>query len=211
MSHDPDAASHAEPDPATVGSHASPDPAAVGSPGEPDAVGVGSPGEPDPAAVESRRRFLSRISLALSGLAAAVVSVPILAYLLSPLLRPAANQWRDVGAVTDFLIGQTVEVALEDPSPLPWAGQTALTAVWLRRIGPTEFVAYGVYCTHLGCPVNWRAEAELFLCPCHGGVYYADGTVAGGPPPRRLGQYEVRVANGSRVEILTRPLTFSHS
>jgi menaquinol-cytochrome c reductase iron-sulfur subunit len=201
MSHDPSTGggSPGAPDLAGVDSHASTEP------------GAGSHDVPDHAAVESRRRFLSRISLALSGLAAAVVSVPILAYLLSPLLRPAANQWRDVGAVSDFQIGQTVEVALEDPSPLPWAGQTALTAVWLRRIGPTEFVAYGVYCTHLGCPVNWRAEAELFLCPCHGGVYYADGTVAGGPPPRRLGQYEVRVANGARVEILTRPLTFSHS
>ena len=47
----------------------------------------------------SRRRFLSRVSLALSGLAAAVVSVPILAYLLSPLLQPSPDQWRDVGLV----------------------------------------------------------------------------------------------------------------
>ena len=45
----------------------------------------------DDEALVSRRRFLSRISLALSGLAAAVVSVPIIAYLLSPLSprRPA--------------------------------------------------------------------------------------------------------------------------
>ena len=49
--------------------------------------------------VLTRRRFLSRISLALSGLAAAVVSVPIIAYLLSPLLQAAPEQWRDVGLV----------------------------------------------------------------------------------------------------------------
>jgi menaquinol-cytochrome c reductase iron-sulfur subunit len=167
--------------------------------------------QPDEAAVISRRRFLNRLSLALSGLAAAVVSVPIVAYLLSPLLRPAPNEWRDVGGVDDFRIGETREVAFEEPSPLPWAGQTALTAVWLRRIGEVEFMAFGLNCTHLGCPVNWRAEAELFLCPCHGGVYYADGTVAGGPPPHRLGQYDVRIANGARVEILTQPLTFTNS
>jgi menaquinol-cytochrome c reductase iron-sulfur subunit len=165
----------------------------------------------DDAAVLSRRRFLSRISLALSGLAGAVVSVPIVAYLLSPLLRPAPNEWRDVGSVDDFRVGDTVEVAFEEPSPLPWAGQTARTAVWLRRTGAREFVAFGLNCTHLGCPVNWRAEAELFLCPCHGGVYYADGSVAGGPPPRRLGQYDVRIANGVRVQIMTRPLTFTHT
>jgi menaquinol-cytochrome c reductase iron-sulfur subunit len=159
--------------------------------------------------VQTRRKFLTRLSLGLSGLAAAVVSVPIIAYLLSPLLRPAPQVWRDVGMVDSFRVGDTVEVAIEEPSPLPWAGQTALTAVWLRRTGAREFIAFAVNCTHLGCPVNWRAEAQLFLCPCHGGVYYADGTVAGGPPPRRLPQYDLRIADGDRVEVLTRPLTFT--
>src|SRR5437588_5169826 len=115
----------------------------------------------------SRRSFLGRISLLLSGLAAAVVSVPIIAYLLSPLLQPPADVWRDVGAVDDFSVGSTVEVAYDEPSPLPWAGQTARTAVWLRRAGQADFIAFSVNCTHLGCPVNWRAEAALFLCPCH--------------------------------------------
>ena len=155
----------------------------------------------------SRRRFLNRISLALSGLAGAVVSVPILAYLLSPLLRPAQQIWRDLGPVEQFNVGETVEVAFEDPSPLAWAGQTARTAVWLRRTSDRDFTAFGLNCTHLGCPVNWRAGAELFLCPCHGGVYYADGSVAGGPPPRPLVRYSVRIGDNERVQVLTRPLT----
>ncbi len=155
----------------------------------------------------SRRAFLGRISLALSGLAAAVVSVPIIAYLLSPLLHPAPEEWRDLGLVQNFQIGETVEVAFDEPSSLPWAGQTARTAVWLRRTGDRDFVAYTLNCTHLGCPVNWRAGADLFLCPCHGGVYYADGTVAGGPPPRALGRYNVRIAEGERVQVLTQSLS----
>ena len=35
----------------------------------------------------TRRRFLSNVSLGLSGLAGLVLSVPVVAYLLSPLLR----------------------------------------------------------------------------------------------------------------------------
>jgi menaquinol-cytochrome c reductase iron-sulfur subunit len=159
------------------------------------------------AAVIGRRRFLNRISLALSGLAAAVVSVPIIAYLLSPLLQPTPGDWRDLGLVDNFRLGETVEVAYDEPSPLPWAGQTARTAVWLRRTGDRDFVAFGMNCTHLGCPVNWRAGAELFLCPCHGGVYYADGSVAGGPPPRPLVRFEVRIVENDRVQVLTHPLT----
>jgi menaquinol-cytochrome c reductase iron-sulfur subunit len=155
--------------------------------------------------------LLSRVSLGLSGLAAAVVGVPILAYLLSPLLRPAPNQWRDLGLVQNFNIGSTVEVSFNEPSPLPWAGQTAQTAVWLRRTGENSFTAFGLNCTHLGCPVNWRPDAELFLCPCHGGVYYADGSVAGGPPPRPLLQYSVRIIENDRVQVLTQPLTFTQA
>jgi menaquinol-cytochrome c reductase iron-sulfur subunit len=167
--------------------------------------------EPVDEALISRRRFLGRISLALSGLAAAVVGVPILAYLLSPLIRPAQNEWRDLGLVENFNVGSTALVSYDEPSPLPWAGQTAQSALWLRRTGEASFTAFGLNCTHLGCPVNWRPDAKLFLCPCHGGVYYADGTVAGGPPPRRLVQYPVRIVDNDRVQILTQPLTFTQA
>src|SRR6202048_2073424 len=109
-----------------------------------------------PDDLATRRRFLNRISLALSGLAAAVVSVPIVAYLLSPLLQPAPEDWRDLGLVENFQIGQTVEVALDETSSLPWAGQTARTAVWLRRTTERDFTAFGLNCTHLGCRVKWR-------------------------------------------------------
>ena len=67
-----------------------------------------------------------------------------------------------------------------------------------------QFVAFAVNCTHLGCPVRWLQQAELFMCPCHGGVYYKDGTVAAGPPPRPLTKYPVRINQG-QVEILTTP------
>jgi menaquinol-cytochrome c reductase iron-sulfur subunit len=155
--------------------------------------------------VLSRRRFLNRITLILSGLIGAVLSVPIVAYLLSPLLQRAPQAWIDVGGVEDFQLGATAQVAIPDPSSLPWAGQTAQSALWLRRTGPLSFRAFAVNCTHLACPVHWLAGADLFLCPCHGGVYYADGTVAGGPPPRPLPEYQVRI-QGDRVQVLTQPI-----
>ncbi|MGH2461445.1 MAG: ubiquinol-cytochrome c reductase iron-sulfur subunit [Chloroflexota bacterium] len=155
----------------------------------------------------SRREFLGRLSIALSALAGAVVGIPIIAYLLSPLIRPAVNLWRSLGAVNGFQVGETVQVSYKDPSPLPWAGQTAETAVWVRRnsLAEGDFTVFAVTCTHLGCPVNWLPDARIFLCPCHGGVYYADGTVAAGPPPRPLFRYQTRVVDGA-LQILTRPL-----
>jgi menaquinol-cytochrome c reductase iron-sulfur subunit len=165
------------------------------------------PPDAGPAEVLSRRRLLSRVSLALSGLAAAVISVPIVAYLLSPLLQPTPEAWQDVGAVDDFTVGDTTLVSFDEPSSLPWAGQTSRAAVWLRRIEAREFTAFGLNCTHLGCPVDWQPGADLFMCPCHGGVYYSDGGVAGGPPPRALYRFNVRIAGLNRVQVLTRPQT----
>ena len=107
-------------------------------------------------------------------------------------------------AVNAFKSGETVEVKFEDASSVAWAGVTGQTGAWLRRETDGQFVAFAVNCTHLGCPVRWLQEAELFMCPCHGGVYYKDGTVAAGPPPRPLTRYPVRVNQG-QVEILTTP------
>ncbi|MBA3945961.1 MAG: Rieske 2Fe-2S domain-containing protein [Herpetosiphonaceae bacterium] len=161
------------------------------------------PAQEDTATL-SRRQFLTRLSVGLGGLGAAIVGLPVIGFLLGPLFRRSPQAWRGVGAVDKFQIGQTVEVTFLDPSPLPWAGVAAGTAAWLRRDGQDQFRAFAVNCTHLGCPVRWLPDASLFMCPCHGGVFYHDGKVAAGPPPRPLSEYEVRVNNG-QVEILTSP------
>jgi len=150
-----------------------------------------------------RRRFLERLSFVLGSIAAAVVATPVVGFLLG--LRKPSEVWRAVGKLDDFTLGATVKVSFLDPSPLPWAGVTAQTAAWLRRIGDQQFIAFSIDCTHLGCPVRWLQDANLFMCPCHGGVFYSNGRVASGPPPRPLIQYPVRVENGE-VQILTSPL-----
>jgi len=151
----------------------------------------------------NRRKFLVRLSIALSSIGAALVAVPSAAFLLG--LRKSPRIWRTVGKLDDFKVGETVNVAFEDPSPLPWAGVTAQTTAWLRRVSDQEFIAFSTICTHLGCPVRWLSTADLFMCPCHGGVFYADGDVASGPPPKPLNRYPVRISN-NEVQILTMPV-----
>lgn len=151
----------------------------------------------------ARRQFLTRISIILGSIGAALAAIPSVGFLLG--LRKTPQIWRTVGKVADFNVGSTVNVAFQDSSPLPWSGVTAQTAAWLRRASDQQFVAFSMNCTHLGCPVRWLAEANLFMCPCHGGVFYSDGQVASGPPPKPLNQYPVRVQNGE-VQILTSPV-----
>ena len=149
-----------------------------------------------------RRQFLSRVTICFGSISAAFVAIPSIGFLLG--LRRTPRVWRTVGKVSDFTVGSTSNVSFQDPSPLPWAGVTAQTGAWLRRIDDQHFVAFSMHCTHLGCPVRWLAAANLFMCPCHGGVFYSNGSVASGPPPKPLHQYTVRV-NNDEVQILTSP------
>ena len=176
-------------------------PRARGAEPEPRSLGAAA-ARPVPTEAD-RRRFLNRLSIALAGAAGLVIAAPSFAFLLG--LRKVEPSWRPIGKLDEFQPGTTTLVSFTDPSPLPWAGVTARTAAWLRREPGDRFLAFSVNCTHLGCPVRWLPDADLFMCPCHGGVFYRDGRVASGPPGRRLSQYPVRVHDGV-VEILASPL-----
>jgi menaquinol-cytochrome c reductase iron-sulfur subunit len=151
-----------------------------------------------------RRRFLNQISIGLSGLLGLVLATPVLGFVFGPRRDEIETAWRPLGAVEDFPLGQTVKATFLDPSPLPWAGFSARTAAYVRQESEGQFIALSVYCTHVGCPIWWTNEAQLFLCPCHGGSFFRDGSVAGGPPRTALERYEIRVRDG-QVEILARP------
>jgi len=144
----------------------------------------------------SRRRFFEKLSIGLIGLCSAIVGVPLVGFILAPFFRKVPEKWVTIGKPNDYQIGKTVAVTVIDPSSLPWAGVTAKSGVWLRRVSENDFIAFSANCTHLGCPVRWLPDADLFMCPCHGGVYYSDGKVAAGPPPLPLFRYDVRVENG---------------
>ncbi len=154
----------------------------------------------------TRRQFFMHVSIALGSIAAVLVGIPIVGSILAPIIKKPKPEWRVVGAVDSFKVGGGyLKVDYVNTSPLPWAGVTAQSAAWLRRESEDKFIAFSVNCAHLGCPVRWIEGAKLFMCPCHGGVYYEDGSVAAGPPPRGLYQYPVRVNNG-QVELLASPI-----
>ncbi len=162
----------------------------------------------------SRRAALARMGLWLNGVFGALLSVPLVAYLLSPLRRRSGaggRQWVDLGPSSQFPEGETRLAAFRNPFVRPWDGQTAEIPCWVRHIERETFQVFAVNCAHLGCPVRWFAASGLFLCPCHGGVYYADGSRASGPPERGLFQYDYKVDNGRLVILAGQLPTLSTS
>src|ERR1019366_1652581 len=138
------------------------------------------------AALHTRRAFLFKLSLALN---AAVGLVPLVGSLLGPALRKknaAFGAWTALGSINDFPVGETRLASFRSPAATFDDGDTAKVACWVRRIADRQFQVFAINCAHLGCPVRWFAQSKLFLCPCHGGAYYEDGSRASGPPERGL-------------------------
>jgi quinol---cytochrome c reductase iron-sulfur subunit, bacillus type len=147
----------------------------------------------------SRRALFTRIGLLLNGLAVAVFAMPIIGYLVSPILggdRGQYKRWITLGNLDEFPEGQTRLATFQNPISSFGDGDTDHIPCWVRRVQGEKFQVFAVNCAHLGCPVRWFPQSGLFMCPCHGGAYYQDGTRASGPPPRGLFEYPYKVESG---------------
>jgi Rieske Fe-S protein len=147
----------------------------------------------------SRRSFLTKVGMAFNGLVAAALAVPVVGFLFSSVTRGRANaylSWVPLGRVDEFPEGETRLATFKNPYVMPTDGKTVDTACWVRRVGDEQFQVFAVNCAHLGCPVRWFPQSGLFMCPCHGGAYYRDGSRASGPPERGLFEYPYKVSNG---------------
>lgn len=147
----------------------------------------------------SRRSLLMKIGTFFNGLVATALAVPIVGYVLSSLVQSRSSHylsWVPLGQVNDFPEGETRMATFRNPNVMPSDGKTVDTACWVRRIEGQQFQVFAVNCAHLGCPVRWFPQSNLFMCPCHGGAYYQDGSRASGPPERGLFEYPFKVENG---------------
>ncbi len=145
----------------------------------------------------SRRGFLFMLGAALNSIAAVLLAIPVIGYVFSGLVRKGPyTSWIMLGALEKFPENQTRLASYRNPYTRPWDGKTADIPCWVRRVSGDNFQVFAINCTHLGCPVRWFEQSRLFMCPCHGGVFYEDGSHASGPPPRGLYQYEYKIEGG---------------
>ena len=147
----------------------------------------------------SRRGLFMKIGLLFNGLVATALAWPMLRFLFSSVTRGRGNaylSWVPLGPVSEFPEGETRLATFRNPFVMPADGKTVNTACWVRRIEADQFQVFAINCAHLGCPVRWFPQSGLFMCPCHGGAYYRDGSRASGPPERGLFEYPHRIENG---------------
>ena len=147
----------------------------------------------------SRRGLFMKLGILFNGLVATALAVPVVEFVLSSITRGRAGgylSWVPLGSVNEFPEGETRLTTFKNPNVMPTDGKTVDTACWVRRVQGDQFQVFAVNCAHLGCPVRWFPQSGLFMCPCHGGAYYRDGSRASGPPERGLFEYPYKVENG---------------
>jgi len=156
------------------------------------------------SAMATRRAF-TFTALAAGAAAFASVAGAALSFALSPLVRraSAAGAALDLGAAKDFETVANGAAGAVEVVVLRKIEDGYMTRAIHERLAvvqdassPSGLSALSTTCTHLGCGVAWSAARKVFLCPCHGGVYGADGRVLAGPPPRPLARAPLVIAGG---------------
>jgi cytochrome b6-f complex iron-sulfur subunit len=172
---------------ATTGSSAP----AVWTPPDPEAIGV------------SRRQFLNRSVLGVSGFGLSAFGVAIIGFLWPSSSGGFGSKIR-VGSFSD------IQQKIDDgggfayyPEGRMWITNYPESALDKANdtYSPPElagmeagFVALYQKCVHLGCRVPQCVTSQWFECPCHGSQYNQVGEKKGGPAPRGLDRFATEVA-----------------
>jgi quinol---cytochrome c reductase iron-sulfur subunit, bacillus type len=153
----------------------------------------------------SRRDFIRVTTGIVGGLIGAAVGLPAVAYLLDPAFKPGAKEaWIPVGKFADMQAGRPYPFSFTRVQVNGWERTSTSRGGYVvrRSEDPNDLFILNSRCTHLGCTVNWKDEAQAFLCPCHDAKFSRDGLVLGGPPPRPLDRYaEFRLTGDGVLEI----------
>jgi cytochrome b6-f complex iron-sulfur subunit len=133
----------------------------------------------------ARRDFLNEITLGALGIAG-LGSVAVTYQFFSPnvLFEPP----------TSFRAG--------NPDLYPVHSVTFLQdqQVYIVRM-PEGFYAVSAVCTHLGCITQWKPDADMIACPCHGSKFRPDGVKIEGPAPRPLPHFAITLTADGELQV----------
>ena len=185
---------------------------------QPSAPVAATAEEPLPA--YTRSRFLEASTLGVGAAIGAVVTLPVVGFMVLPSFTNVEEDEADLGPIENFPEREyVIATYLSNPA----FGEVTRRTAFIRNNGTTDagepsFTILYSRCVHLGCPVqpngpiDEEARTELengvelrpvlaqsFGCPCHGGLYDAEGNRQAGPPVRSMDRYTFSIKNGRLV------------
>jgi Rieske Fe-S protein len=173
-----------------------------------------------PLPAYTRSRFLEASTLGVGAAIGAIVTLPVVGFMVLPSFTNVEEEEADLGPIENFPEDEfVIATYLANPN----VGEVTRRTAFIRNNGQTDsgdpsFTILYSRCVHLGCPVqpngpiDEEARKELengvelrpvlaqsFGCPCHGGLYDAEGNRQAGPPVRSMDRYTYSIRNGRLV------------
>lgn len=164
---------------------------------------------PAPVSQDERRSFLTRFAAAIVGVLVAIFPFAAgLGVLLDPLRRKTVGENADAANGAEFVPVCPLDQLPADGVPRRFTLSADVVDAWSRRpaqpIGAVYLVragaedepqvtAFTTTCPHLGCAVEFNAEADQFDCPCHKSGFATDGRQIFGPSRRGLDSLPVKL------------------
>ena len=146
---------------------------------------------------ETRRRFFSSITNGILSVIGGILAVLGGGAVLSSTMR-RQEDWLAASNLHELPDNEPTPVTLSVMRLDGYRDTLERRTIFLIKQGEASVAAFDSRCTHLGCLVAWDTEAQVFKCPCHGGVFDRSGVVMDGPPPEPLVKIATRI-EGDRV------------
>ena len=153
----------------------------------------------EPTLESSGRRSFLGVLLGFAGTVTGVLlAIPLLRFALHPLLAATTQtDWSELGAADEFaeLTAPTKRIVKIEQLD-GWRRIISEKSVYVIKGKEGQLRVLSAVCPHLGCAITWSDAKTQFLCPCHVGIFAADGALLSGPPPRAMDDLESRIENG---------------
>ncbi len=133
----------------------------------------------------NRRSFLKLLTTALGASALGSFAYPLFRFLLP--IKSAVKLKSIILPKSEIPVNTTKDLMV------------GLTPAIILNTRDKGFLAFSKVCTHLGCLVKYDKDRQLFICPCHAGMFDLEGNVVSGPPPKPLPKFAVKVEGDNIV------------
>ena len=169
---------------------------------EPQPTSGGQPADPQgnfsKPAFPARRSFLGVLLGVGTASVGALLSVPLARLALHPLSgKTTETSWSDLGPAEEFSsISAPLRRVITIEQRDGWRKVVSEKSVYVTKAAEGRPRVLSSICPHLGCSVAWNEAKSQFICPCHVGVFAANGSRLSGPPPRGMDELETTLKDG---------------
>ena len=106
---------------------------------------------------------------------------------------PPETATANVQRITEKLFSVSGGAKLKVDEALPFVIPTTSEPGVLLRDKGGKLHAMSARCTHVGCVVVWKNDAQNLACPCHNSQFDLTGKVLGGPATKPLPQWKAEI------------------